>query len=203
MLFVVFPLLLLIFYLSFCLFSLITVCLAVFLLGFILPGTLCASWTWLTISFPMFRKCSAIISSNIFSGPFSLSLFSFWDPYNMNVGAFNVVQEDSQAVFISFDFSPYLLFCGIDFHHSVLQDIYLFFCLSYSALDSFQCIIHFYLFFCSSRSLVNISHIFLIFSSILFQRSQIIFTIIIPNSFSGRLPISNPFSCFSGILSCP
>ena len=32
--------------------SLITMCLGVFLLGFILPGTLCASWTWLTISFP-------------------------------------------------------------------------------------------------------------------------------------------------------
>ena len=32
--------------------NLITMCLGVFLLGFILPGTLCASWTWLTISFP-------------------------------------------------------------------------------------------------------------------------------------------------------
>ena len=36
--------------------SVITMCLGVFLLGFVLPGTLCASWTWLTISFPMFRK---------------------------------------------------------------------------------------------------------------------------------------------------
>ena len=48
-------------------------CLGVFLLGFIFRGTLCAPWTWLTISFPMLRKFSAIISSNIFSGPFSLS----------------------------------------------------------------------------------------------------------------------------------
>ena len=47
--------------------SLITVCLGAFLLGFILPGTLCTSWTWLTISFSMLRKLSAIISSNIFS----------------------------------------------------------------------------------------------------------------------------------------
>ena len=31
--------------------SMITMCTGVFLLGFILPGTLCASWTWLTISF--------------------------------------------------------------------------------------------------------------------------------------------------------
>ena len=53
--------------------SLITMCLDVFLLGFNLPGTLCAFWTYLTISFLMFRKFSAIISSNIFSGPFSLS----------------------------------------------------------------------------------------------------------------------------------
>ena len=44
-----------------------------FLLEFILPGTLCASWTWLTISSPMLGKSSAITSSNIFSGPFSSS----------------------------------------------------------------------------------------------------------------------------------
>ena len=52
--------------------SLITVCLSVFFLGFILPGILYGSWTWLTICFPMFGKFSALISSNIFSGPFSL-----------------------------------------------------------------------------------------------------------------------------------
>ena len=54
--------------------SLITLCLSVLLLGFIMPGTLCASWTWLTIFFPMLGKFSAIISSNIFSDHFSLSL---------------------------------------------------------------------------------------------------------------------------------
>ena len=93
MLFAVFPFAFSILSLPLIFFSLITVSVCSSLI--ILPGTLCASWTWLTISFPMFRKCSAIISSNIFSGPFSLSLFSFWDPYNMNVGAINVVQEDS------------------------------------------------------------------------------------------------------------
>ena len=77
MLFVIFPLLLLIF-LSLIFTSLITMCLGVFLLGFILPGTLCASWTWLTASFPKLGTFSAIISSNIVSDPFSL--FSFWDP---------------------------------------------------------------------------------------------------------------------------
>ena len=53
--------------------SLITMCLSGFLLGFILLGTLCASWTWLTIFFPMLGKFSASITSNIFSDPFSLS----------------------------------------------------------------------------------------------------------------------------------
>ena len=44
-----------------------------FLPGFILPGTFCPSWTWLTISFPMWEKLSAISSSDIFLDPFSLS----------------------------------------------------------------------------------------------------------------------------------
>ena len=48
-------------------------CLGVFLLGFILHRPQCASWTWLTISFPMLGKFSGIISSNIFLGHFSLS----------------------------------------------------------------------------------------------------------------------------------
>ena len=50
--------------------SLITMYLVEFFLGFILPGTLCASWTWLI---PILGKFSTIISSNIFSGPFFLS----------------------------------------------------------------------------------------------------------------------------------
>ena len=74
MLFVIFPLLLLIFYLSLIFAGLITVCLGVFLLGSILVETVCAFWTWLTISFPMFKKFLAIISSNIFSSPISLVL---------------------------------------------------------------------------------------------------------------------------------
>ena len=53
--------------------SLISMCLGVFLLGFILYGTLCASWTWLTISFSMLGKFSTIISSKVFSYPFFFS----------------------------------------------------------------------------------------------------------------------------------
>ena len=54
--------------------SLISMCLSMFLLGFILYGTLSASWTWLTISFPMLEKFSTIISSKIFSYAFPLLL---------------------------------------------------------------------------------------------------------------------------------
>ena len=67
-------------------------CLNVFLLEFILPGTLHASRTWLAILLPMLGKFLAIISSNIFFGSFSLS---FWHPYKVYVGAFNVVPEVS------------------------------------------------------------------------------------------------------------
>ena len=59
--------------------SLINMCLGVFLFGFILYGALCASWTLLTISFPILWKFSTIISSNIFSDPFFFSSFS-WTP---------------------------------------------------------------------------------------------------------------------------
>ena len=64
------------------------------------------------------------------------SLFSFQDNYNVNVDAFNVVPEVSYAIFIFFLSFFYILFCGSELHHSVLQVIYFFF-LSYSAIDSF------------------------------------------------------------------
>ena len=56
--------------------NLISMCLGMFLLAFILYGTLCASWTWLTISFSMLGKFSAVISSKIFSYPFFVSSYS-------------------------------------------------------------------------------------------------------------------------------
>ena len=73
--------------------SLITMYLYVFLLVFILPGTLCFLDFFLTISFSRIGKFSVVISSNIFSGPFSLS--SPFGPYYLNVGAFNVLPEVS------------------------------------------------------------------------------------------------------------
>ena len=74
-------------------------CSGVFLLGFILHGTLCASWTWLTISFSTLGKFSTIISSKFFWYPF---LLFFWDPYNSNVGAFDIVPEVSETIISSF-----------------------------------------------------------------------------------------------------
>ena len=53
----------------------------------------------------------------------------------MNVGAFDVVPGVSQAVFTSFHSFFCILLRGSDCHHSALQVSYLFFCLSYSAVD--------------------------------------------------------------------
>ena len=50
--------------------NLINMCLGVFLLGFLLFGTLWVSWTWVIISFPILGKFSTIISSSIFSWSF-------------------------------------------------------------------------------------------------------------------------------------
>ena len=36
-------------------------------------GTLCASWTWMSVFFPRLGKFSAIMPLNMFSAPFSLS----------------------------------------------------------------------------------------------------------------------------------
>ena len=55
--------------------SLISMCLGMFLLGFILYETLCASWAWLTISLSTLGKFSTIISSKNFLYP--LFFFSY------------------------------------------------------------------------------------------------------------------------------
>ena len=67
----------------------------------------------------------------------------------------------------------------------------------------------YWLSFISSRSLLNLSYIFLILvsrlficDSILISRFWINFTIIIQNSLSGRFPISSSFVWFGGHLSC-
>ena len=61
--------------------------------GFIMCGTLCASWMWVAISFPMVGKFSTIILQ-ISSQTLSLSLL-FLGPYNSNI-----VPEVSETVLI-------------------------------------------------------------------------------------------------------
>ena len=104
------------------------------------------------------------------------------DSYNLNVGVFNVVPEVSKTVLNSFYSFFFILLCSSQFHDFIFQVTYPFFCLSSSAIDSFQRIFNFIycvfiivcLLFSSSRSLLNVSCIF----SILFPRFWIIFTII-------------------------
>ena len=61
------------------------------------------------------KRLLDIISSNIFSS--SLSLFFFWHPYNVNVGAFSVLPEVSASNLISFYYFFFILFYGSDLHY--------------------------------------------------------------------------------------
>ena len=94
---VAFPLMLLMFFFSSIFAILITACLSVVLCGLCLFVTLCASWTWVSVSFLRLRKFSTLMCSNISSS--SSSLFSFWDPYMLDV-----VSEVSKSVIIFFFF---------------------------------------------------------------------------------------------------
>ena len=157
-------------------------CLGVFLIGFILYGTLCASWTWVTISFPMLGTFSTIISSNIFSDPFFFSSSS-GTPINRMLVCLMLTQRSlrlSSILFILFS-----LFCSSAVISPFCLPAYLFvllpqlFC--YSSVFFVSVIVLFIsvcLFFSFSRSLLNISCIFSICVSILFPRFWIIFTII-------------------------
>ena len=169
MLFDIFPLLLLMFYLWSLIFvSLIAMCLDVLLPGFILPGILCASWTWLTISFPMFGKLLAIISSNIFSGPFST-------PYGSPIMQmlvclmFQISLRLSSLLFIHFFLYYFLWQWFLPFCPKGHLLLYLIILL---LVPSSVLFISLSLFFSSCRSLVNISYIFSIFASVLFPNPR-------------------------------
>ena len=115
--------------------NLITMCLGLFLLGFILYGTLCTSWTWVAISFPMLGKFLTIISSNIFSFPFFFSSSSGTLIIQMLVHLMlsQMSLRLSSVLFILFFF---ILICSSYFHYFIFQVTYPFFCLSYSDIDS-------------------------------------------------------------------
>ena len=167
----------------------------------------------------MLGKFSAIILSNLFLGPFSLSSPS----RALVMKIFMHIKLSQRPLRLSsFYFIPFSIFCFVAMIFTILY--------SKSLIHSSTSVIlllitdmlfiSVYLFFSSSRSLVNIfasSPLFfwdpgsssLSLFRVLFLesclspllRSWIIFTIIISSSFSGKLPISTSFSCFSGILS--
>ena len=126
MLFVAFPS----FLFSLCLIfvSLINMYLGMFFFVFILCRTLCASWTWVTISFLMLEKVLTILQYFLIH---FLFLFFFWNPSNLNVGVLNIVSDVSETVLISFHFFPLccsasvicsalLLPCSLPVHLNIL-----------------------------------------------------------------------------------
>ena len=85
-----------------------------------------------------------ILNYNLFKNcliPF-IFLF-FWDPYNSNVGAFDIVPEVSETILSSFHSFYFILLFRSYFHHFILQLTDSFFCFSYSPIDSFQSIFNF------------------------------------------------------------
>ena len=122
--------------------SLISMCLGVFLLGFILYGTLYASWTWLTISFFMLGKISTIVSSTIFSFPFFFSSSSGTSIIQIMVHLI-LFQRFPEAILSSFHSFYFILLFRSYFHCFILQLTDLFFCFRYSTIDSFQNIFNF------------------------------------------------------------
>jgi len=193
-------------------------CLWEFHLGFIVFGTLWVSCTWLAISSPVLGKFSTIISSSISSCP--LFLFSSSGTLIIQMLghltlSFQRSLRLSSFLLVLFFFLFFFPLCFIYFHHSIFYLTYPISCLSYSTIVSlqsaFDLLLHYSLLidsFISSRSLLNFSCIVSIVSSmffcnsILFSEYWIIFTIIILNSFSGRLPISSSFVWFGVHLSC-
>ena len=86
--------------------------------------------------FPHFREVFNYYLLKYFLVAF-LFVFFFWDSYNSNVGAFNIVPKVSEVVLTSFNFFFFPL-CFIYFHHSIFHLIYPIFFLSYSTVGSLQ-----------------------------------------------------------------
>ena len=110
MLLVALTLLFLIFLLYLIFVRLINICFSMFLFVYILYRALCASWTWVTISFPILGKFFTIIFSNIFSDPFSFYSFSE-TPINQMLVHLMLSQESLRLS--TFLFILFSLFCSV------------------------------------------------------------------------------------------
>ena len=129
-LFIVFPLLLLIFVL--CVWSLLIWLISPWVYPFF---GLCVSWTCVIISFLILGKFSTIISS-IFSWSFFLSSSSR-TPMIQMLGLLTLSQRSLKLFsFLSIHF--FFSLCFIDFYHSIFYLTYPIFCLCYSTLGSLQ-----------------------------------------------------------------
>ena len=125
--------------------NLINMCLGVFHLGFILLGTLWASWTWVIISSLMLGKISTIISSSIFSWSFFLPSSS-WTPIIQMLGHLTLSQRSLRLTsFLLIRFSFFL--CYIYFYHSIFHLTYpiILLLVPSSVFDRIYCIIHYIL----------------------------------------------------------
>ena len=96
---------------------------------FIMFETVYVSCTCISVSFFSFGNFSAIIISNIFLIPVSLSLSSFWNPFNANVGIFSFFFFQKSLKLLSFCKSVFffLLFWLGDFYYFIFQITYSFF----------------------------------------------------------------------------
>ena len=145
-------------------------------------------WIWVTVSFPMLRKFSTIISLNIFPGP-----KPFGTPVMQTLG--HLLLSQSSLKLSSFHYLFFLYSSVAVISMTFFQLTYPFFCLIFSYWFYFfhlqYCIHQLLLFFIFYSSLLKICNFSL---SILFLSSWIIPLIVTRNSFMGGLPMS---------LSCP
>ena len=114
--------------------NLINMCLGVFCLGF----TLFVTRGFLDLGdyfLPYFRDVFNYYLLEYFLIAF-LFVFFFWDSYDSNGGAFDIVPEVSEAVFISLNCFFFFPLCFIYFHHSIFYLTYPIFYLSYSPVGS-------------------------------------------------------------------
>ena len=80
---------------------------------------------------PHFREVFNYFLLKYFLTAFLFVLF-FWDSYDSNVGALNIVPEVSEVILISFNSFFFYPLCFIYFHHSIFH-------LTYQLLQLFYC----------------------------------------------------------------